>query len=78
MLTGLSVIVGRTPEEAQAKAEEYRRHWSRDGIMAHYAGSSGFDLSSYDPNEYLEYRDTDHRTMAAPTRPAAQSGPSAR
>jgi len=65
MLTGLSVIVGRTHEEAQTKAEEYRRHWSREGVLAHYAGSSGFDLSSYDPDEYLEYRDTDHQRTAA-------------
>jgi hypothetical protein len=34
-------------------------------MLAHYAGSSGFDLSRYDPDEYLEYKHTDHGQTTA-------------
>jgi FMN-dependent oxidoreductase (nitrilotriacetate monooxygenase family) len=48
---GASVVVGRTHAEAVAKFEEYRRHASVRGGMAHAAGSLGIDFDSFAPNE---------------------------
>jgi hypothetical protein len=36
-----------------------------DGLIAHYAGSSGIDLSSLDPDHVLEERYTDHGQTSA-------------
>lgn len=65
MFPSLQVIVGRTKQEAEAKRDEIQRYLSIEGLLAHYAGSSGFDLSAYDPDDVLEYRDTDHGQTAA-------------
>ncbi|MBW7462495.1 LLM class flavin-dependent oxidoreductase, partial [Paenibacillus sepulcri] len=58
MFTGLSVIVGRTEEEVNRKVEEFGRLRSVEGVLAHYGGSSGYDLSRYGPDDYLEYVET--------------------
>ncbi|MCC3371474.1 LLM class flavin-dependent oxidoreductase [Cohnella sp. REN36] len=60
MLTGLNVIVGETEKEAQDKLREYAGLWSREAALAQFGGSSGYDLSAYDPDSVLEYRATDH------------------
>ncbi|MEK8126725.1 LLM class flavin-dependent oxidoreductase [Paenibacillus filicis] len=60
MFTGLSVIVGRTREEAQRKYDEYAKLLSVEGVLAHYGGGSGYDLSAYRKDEYLEYAESDH------------------
>ncbi|MFC5448585.1 LLM class flavin-dependent oxidoreductase [Paenibacillus aestuarii] len=60
MLTGLSVVVGRTKEEAESKMREYASLWSGEAALAQFGGSSGYDLSAYDPDAYLEYVATDH------------------
>jgi FMN-dependent oxidoreductase (nitrilotriacetate monooxygenase family) len=60
MLTGLNVVVGETREEAERKLAEYAALWSREAALAQFGGSSGYDLSAYDPESYLEYRATDH------------------
>jgi long-chain alkane monooxygenase len=65
MFSGISVIVGRTKEEAQTKLEEYTKLRSVEGSLVHYGGSSGYDLSQYDPDDYLEYVETDHGQTAA-------------
>jgi FMN-dependent oxidoreductase (nitrilotriacetate monooxygenase family) len=65
MFIGMSVIVGKTKEEAEAKLAEYTRLRSVEGSLAHYGGSSGYDLSQYDPDDYLEYIETDHGQTAA-------------
>ncbi|PYI50586.1 LLM class flavin-dependent oxidoreductase [Paenibacillus flagellatus] len=66
MFTGLNVIVAETKEEAQLKLEQYSSLWSREAAIAQFAGSSGYDLAAYDPDSYLEYRNTDHgQTRAA-------------
>lgn len=65
MFTGLSVIVGRTEEEVNRKVEEFGRLRSVEGVLAHYGGSSGYDLSRYGPDDYLEYVETDHGQTAA-------------
>ncbi|MGQ5393686.1 LLM class flavin-dependent oxidoreductase [Paenibacillus sp. M.A.Huq-84] len=65
MFTGLSVIVGRTEEEVHQKVKEFERLRSVEGVLAHYGGSSGYDLSRYGPDDYLEYVETDHGQTAA-------------
>jgi FMN-dependent oxidoreductase (nitrilotriacetate monooxygenase family) len=65
MFPSCQIIVGRTREEAEAKRAEIQRFLSVEGLLAHYAGSSGFDLSRYDPDEYLEYKHTDHGQTSA-------------
>ncbi|SFL10349.1 FMN-dependent oxidoreductase, nitrilotriacetate monooxygenase family [Paenibacillus sp. 1_12] len=65
MFTGLSVIVGRTEEEVDQKVEEFSRLRSVEGVLAHYGGSSGYDLSRYAADDYLEYVETDHGQTAA-------------
>ena len=45
IIQGVAVIVGLTDEEAQVKAENYRRYASRDGALALLGGWSGADLS---------------------------------
>lgn len=60
MFTGLNVIVGDTQEEAEAKLQEYAGLWSPEAALAQFGGSSGYDLSAYDPDSYLAYRATDH------------------
>ncbi|WP_239614828.1 LLM class flavin-dependent oxidoreductase [Cohnella mopanensis] len=65
LMTGLLAIVGKTREEAEKKYEEYQRLYSVEGVLAHYGGGSGYDLSAYDPDDYLEYVETDHGQTAA-------------
>jgi FMN-dependent oxidoreductase (nitrilotriacetate monooxygenase family) len=46
---GAVVIVGKTREAAERKAEEYRRLSSAEGYLAH-AGGGGIDLAAYPPH----------------------------
>ncbi|SFJ34695.1 FMN-dependent oxidoreductase, nitrilotriacetate monooxygenase family [Paenibacillus sp. UNC496MF] len=66
LMTGLLAIVGRTREEARRKYEAFQALYSLEGVLAHYGGGSGYDLSAYAPDEVLTYAETDHgRTAAA-------------
>ncbi|GCL73191.1 MULTISPECIES: LLM class flavin-dependent oxidoreductase [Paenibacillus] len=65
LFAGVATIVGRTKEEAQRKYEEYARLYSVEGVLAHYGGGSGYDLSAYDPEDDLEYVETDHGQTSA-------------
>jgi FMN-dependent oxidoreductase (nitrilotriacetate monooxygenase family) len=51
VFVGATAIVGRTEAEAQAKFEDYRRHASVRGAMAHAAASLGIDFDAFAPNE---------------------------
>ncbi len=51
IFVGATAIVGRTEAEAQAKFEDYRRHASVRGAMAHAAASLGIDFDSFEPDE---------------------------
>jgi long-chain alkane monooxygenase len=51
VFVGASVIVGRTHAEAVAKFEDYRRHASIRGAMAHAAASLGIDFDSFAHDE---------------------------
>ncbi|MFT4210478.1 MAG: LLM class flavin-dependent oxidoreductase [Microbacterium sp.] len=75
ILTLATVIVAETDEQAQAKYADYRRYVSVEGALALYGGWSGVDLAALDPDEPLEYVDTDAArsalsifTRADPTR----------
>jgi alkanesulfonate monooxygenase SsuD/methylene tetrahydromethanopterin reductase-like flavin-dependent oxidoreductase (luciferase family) len=57
MLTLITVIVGPSEAEAQAKLEEYRRYISPEGALALLSGWTGIDFSQYaldDPISYVK------------------------
>ncbi|QEW00703.1 LLM class flavin-dependent oxidoreductase [Microbacterium caowuchunii] len=75
ILTLATVIVAETDEAAHAAYADYRRYVSVEGALALYGGWSGIDLAELDPDEPLEYVDTDAArsalsifTLADPTR----------
>lgn len=51
---GATAIVGRTDAEAREKFEEYRRHVSSEGALAHAAASLGIDFARYDIDEPID------------------------
>jgi len=55
VFVGMSLVVGRTEKEAQDKLEDYRRHASVEGALAHFSSSSGIDFSKYDLDEPIQY-----------------------
>ncbi len=65
LMAGLLAIVGRTEEEARRKLADFQALYSVEGVLAHYGGGSGYDLSAYDPEDVLEYAETDHGQTAA-------------
>ncbi len=58
VFTLVTIITAPTDEEARAKYEEYAQYVSYDGALNLYGGWSGLDLSSYPPDEPLEYAET--------------------
>jgi len=64
ILAGLTVIVGRTADEAREKHEEYRRAASAEATLVHASGGLGVDLSRYPLDGEIEYSETDaNRTL---------------
>jgi alkanesulfonate monooxygenase SsuD/methylene tetrahydromethanopterin reductase-like flavin-dependent oxidoreductase (luciferase family) len=55
IFTLLTVIVGRTDAEAQAKYAEYRSYVSHEGALALMAGWTGIDFAEYDLDEPIKY-----------------------
>jgi alkanesulfonate monooxygenase SsuD/methylene tetrahydromethanopterin reductase-like flavin-dependent oxidoreductase (luciferase family) len=51
IFVGATVIVGRTEAEAQSLLEEYRRHASVEGALAHASASLGIDFARYELDE---------------------------
>ncbi|HWH92854.1 MAG TPA: NtaA/DmoA family FMN-dependent monooxygenase [Baekduia sp.] len=51
---GLSFVLGSTQAEAQAKAAELEEKTDIHGMIAHFGGSLGIDLGSYDPNTPID------------------------
>jgi FMN-dependent oxidoreductase (nitrilotriacetate monooxygenase family) len=51
---GLSFVVGSTEAEAQAKATELEEKTDIHGMIAHFGGSLGIDLGSYDPDTPID------------------------
>ncbi len=52
---GKTVVVGRTRLEAEEKFQEYHRHASIEGALAHFSSSTGIDLSRYELDEPIRY-----------------------
>jgi FMN-dependent oxidoreductase (nitrilotriacetate monooxygenase family) len=50
---GITVVTGRTHDEAQAKFAEYARHASPEAGLAHFAAGSGIDYSTFDLDDEL-------------------------
>jgi len=50
----LSVVVGRTNEEAQRKYEDYLSYQSKEATLHNYASVTGIDLTKFDPNTPFE------------------------
>jgi alkanesulfonate monooxygenase SsuD/methylene tetrahydromethanopterin reductase-like flavin-dependent oxidoreductase (luciferase family) len=51
---GATIVVGRTEAEARDKLEDYRRHASVEGALAHAAASMGIDFARFGPDEPIE------------------------
>jgi len=54
VLVGATVIVGRNEREARDLLEEYRRHASIEGALAHASASLGIDFDRYGLDEPIE------------------------
>src|SRR5690606_15999634 len=53
--TTFTAIVGKTEQEAQEKYETLKSHVSYEGALALLSGWTGIDFSGYDPDDTLEY-----------------------
>ena len=59
IITMITPIVAETTEEAQAKYDEYVAHSSYEGALALFGGWTGVDLSSFDPDDEVQYVEND-------------------
>lgn len=64
MYTEITTVVAPTDEEAQAKYEELLTWTDHEGALALYAGITGIDLSTLDPDQPLEYVEADSTRFA--------------
>lgn len=55
IFAGLTVIVGRTEEEAREKFADYRKYIDRDGALALMSGWTGIDFSTYDKDDKVQH-----------------------
>ncbi|WP_263262479.1 LLM class flavin-dependent oxidoreductase [Pseudomonas sp. RIT-PI-S] len=62
---GITVVVGATDQEARAKHAEYLSYASPEAGLAHYAASTGIDLSRYGPDEPIRPQQTNAIESAA-------------
>jgi long-chain alkane monooxygenase len=61
---GRTIVVGRTRLEAEAKFQEYHRHASIEGALAHFSSSTGIDLSRYELDEPIRYEKNNSNNSA--------------
>lgn len=61
---GRTVVVGQTHREAEEKFQEYHRHASIEGALAHFSSSTGIDLSRYELDEPIRYEKNDANNSA--------------
>jgi long-chain alkane monooxygenase len=54
-----TVVVAETDEDARAKYEDYARYASLEGSLARYSALLHIDLAQLDPDQPLEYSDTE-------------------
>jgi len=62
---GITVVVGATEQQAKEKHAEYLRYASPEAGLAHYAASTGIDLSRYGPDEPIRAQKTNAIESAA-------------
>ncbi len=62
--TEIATVVAPSDAEAQAKYEEFLTWADYEGALAFYAGITGIDLSTLDPDQPLEYVETDSARFA--------------
>jgi FMN-dependent oxidoreductase (nitrilotriacetate monooxygenase family) len=55
---GITVVVAATDQEARERHQEYLRYASPEAGLAHYAASTGIDLSRYGPDEPIRPQQT--------------------
>ncbi|MBB3443744.1 LLM class flavin-dependent oxidoreductase [Rhizobium sp. BK379] len=74
ILSLITVVVGRTENEAQEKLEDYRRHASIEASLAHYSASVGVDFSKYELDDVIDQGSTNanQSALAAITKQAAK------
>lgn len=53
VLALVSVILGKTEEEAREKFEDYKKYASKEGALALFGGWTGVDLEQYGDDEEL-------------------------
>lgn len=51
----MTVILGRTDAEAQAKFEDYRSHINHEGALTLFSGWTGIDFAQYALDDRIEY-----------------------
>lgn len=54
IMVGATLVVGRTEAEARDKLEDYRRHASVEGALAHASASLGIDFARYGMDEPVQ------------------------
>jgi FMN-dependent oxidoreductase (nitrilotriacetate monooxygenase family) len=59
VFAGATVVVGRTDAEAGEKLEEYRRHASVEGGLAHFSAGTGIDFSRFALDEPIRHQKTE-------------------
>src|SRR5699024_7282556 len=62
--TEITIVTAAADEEAHAKYQELLSWADYEGALAFYAGITGIDLSDLDPDEPLEYVETDSARFA--------------
>jgi alkanesulfonate monooxygenase len=67
MFAGMTVIVGRTEKDAQAKHAEYRRYVNPEGTFALLSGWTGIDFSRYSLSDPINYEKNDAINSAVET-----------
>lgn len=55
----MTVVLGRTEAEANAKYEDYRRHINPEGALTLMSGWTGVDFSSYDLDQQIRHVQND-------------------
>lgn len=64
IFTEITIVTASTDAEASAKYQDYLSYTDYEGALAFYAGITGLDLSQLDPDQPLQYVDTDSARFA--------------
>lgn len=58
-ISAVTVITGKTEDEAQQKVEQRRQYYDLQGALIHYSASTGVDLSAHPVDSPLEWQHTE-------------------